>query len=791
MSRCVAPRFSLPRVALAAFVFVGATAAPALGVLGAPTLNAPAFTNATPYVATWTAVTGATTYDYEFNPGVCGAADPIPGGLTTGTLTHSEPFGAEGAYCFKVRAANAVPDTGPWIAKTTTYDHTAPPVPSATSVGLAPPLFAPTYNLSDTEPGVTFEWDFGGQTANGASAAQSTNALVGIYTFSARAKDTAGNVSPPTTISFELVAPPAPGITSGPADNAVLGQRPTFTLNANGAPGAAQRTWNFTGVPSGGGDTAALALSGADGAYTFTATQSINTRTSGTVVRHFTLDTTVPAVPTIGGGVADGTFTKVVPTFTLSGAGAGPGSQETYDWILEGPTPVAGVTQTVDLGTLADGAYTLKARLVDVAGNKSAFAVRLFTLDRQKPTIPTLTPDLATIVNKPPTGTIGGGGEPIVSSRWQLDDAPILVGPSFSTVGLGDGSHTLRAWITDRAGNESDPLVRIFKLDRLAPNPPDIGPIPGSTNRVPTVTITSIAGQKIQWTLTGPKAVQGDGVSPLQPSLGTLPDGDYTLSATTTSPAGNLSGASSTSFRLDRVVPSAPKILTKPSSEGGDTEAVFSWQGEPGGSYSWIVGFGDLTIKGPVTTRETSVKLPKLEGGLYTFKVAQTDAAGNQGPNSDLANFAVFKTANSSIPRIKSTGKPSVAATKTATKVTAKKPKIPTFGPLYPKAGKPVRLGTGTLQWRYRSGRLAELFNVQIFDEGGAKVYSVFPTGQSIKVPRSVLKVDKKYYWQVWPYWGKARGYAPKPLGVSSFNVARPAASKRLPAERPQHKRNG
>ena len=773
---------------------VGATATPALGVLGATTITAPTLTNLSPYVASWTAVAGATLYEYEFAPGVCGASDPVVVSGTTAALIRSLTPPADGAHCFKVRATDAVPgNAGPWAAKTTTYDHTRPPAPVVTPAVLGALLFAPTFTLNDSEGGVTYDWNFGGQAGNGPTAAQTATAPVASYSFSATAKDAAGNLSFPTVVPFQLVAPPAPSITGGPADNAVVGQRPTFTLGANGAPAAADRTWNFAGPSNftGGGDAAALALTGADGTYTFTATQAINGRVSAPVTSHFTLDTTVPAVPTIGGGVADGTFTKVIPTFTLGGAGAGPGSQETYDWILEGPTPVAGVTQTVDLGTLADGAYTLKARLVDVAGNKSAYAVRLFTLDRQKPTIPTLTPDLATIVNRPPTGTIGGGGEPVVSSRWQLDDAPILVGPSFSTVGLGDGSHTLRAWITDRAGNESDPLVRIFKLDRLAPNPPDIGPIPGSTNRVPTVTITSIAGQKIQWTLTGPKAVQGDGVSPLQPSLGTLPDGDYTLSATTTSPAGNLSGASSTSFRLDRVVPSAPKILTKPSSEGGDTEAVFSWQGEPGGSYSWIVGFGDLTIKGPVTTRETSVKLPKLDGGLYTFKVAQTDAAGNQGPNSELANFAVFKTANSSIPRIKSTGKPSVNATKTATKVTAKKPKIPTFGPLYPKAGRPVRLGTGTLQWRYRSGRLAELFNVQIFDEGGAKVYSVFPTGQSIKVPRSVLKVDQKYYWQVWPYWGKARGYAPKPLGVSSFNVARPTASKRLPAERPQHKRNG
>ena len=541
MSVFLAPQRIRRAVAVAACTVLSTMAAPALGELPGTLITAPLATRDTPIAPTWISVLGATDYEYEFYAGACSAVDlgsptgTVPAPTTTVNLTPA----ADGLYCIRVRGVQLglgliVVDAGPWAQASVTFDTVPPTAPVITGGQPASqPWLTATFSLATSEPAAKFNWNFGSsQVSNGATAVQNLDAPTGPYTFTVTAKDPAGNVSPASVRVFGLQAPPAPTITSGPPAGSHLVGPPTFTLD--GVSGSIRR-WSFNpGGAQGVSNTATLSNATETG-YTLSATQAFGPRVSAPVTRNFTISSAPPAV---GGGVPDGTATKLIPSFGLSGAGSG----ETYQWVLDGPTAVTGNSSGVDLGQIADGDYTLKARIADSIGNSTAYVTRTFTLDRQKPTVPAVTPDIIAIVNKPPAGTIGGGGEPIISSRWQVDDAAVQVGPSFSTVGLPDGNHTLKAWVTDRAGNESEPLVRAFKLDRLAPNPPDIGPVPGFTNRVPVVTITSVAGQKIQWTLTGPKTLQGEGLSPLQPNFGPLTDGDYTLSATTTSPAGNLSG---------------------------------------------------------------------------------------------------------------------------------------------------------------------------------------------------------------------------------------------------------
>src|SRR5437899_79574 len=92
---------------------------------------------------------------------------------------------------------------------------------------------------------------------------------------------------------------------------------------------------------------------------------------------------------------------------------------------------------------------------------------------------------------------------------------------------------------------------------------------------------------------------------------------------------------------------------------------------------------------------------------------------------------------------------------------------------LRPSAGAALRVRTPLLRWRGRPGGTV-LFNLQIFDAKGKKVFKAFPRGQSFRVPAGVLKPGKRYFWRVWAWFGPVRKFSPRPLGVSYFEFKAP-----------------
>ena len=101
---------------------------------------------------------------------------------------------------------------------------------------------------------------------------------------------------------------------------------------------------------------------------------------------------------------------------------------------------------------------------------------------------------------------------------------------------------------------------------------------------------------------------------------------------------------------------------------------------------------------------------------------------------------------------------------------------IKPYGPLFPGAGLVVsRRSQLELRWTYRAARKSRLFNVQVFDASGKKIYSAFPRQTRFVLPTGLAKRGRRLYWQVWPYW-ESGGYARKPLGVSYLDISRTIA---------------
>ena len=149
--------------------------------------------------------------------------------------------------------------------------------------------------------------------------------------------------------------------------SAVLG---TTTTNGSG-------TWNFTPIGL------------ADGAHTFTATQTDLAGNTVTAMLSFTLDTTAPMVSF---GLVSDTGSSASDGITSNPAIKGTGDANTAVTIKEGST-VLGTTTTDGTGAwsltptgFSDGAHTLTATQTDLAGNTGTATLSL-TLDRAAPAL--------------------------------------------------------------------------------------------------------------------------------------------------------------------------------------------------------------------------------------------------------------------------------------------------------------------------------------------------------------------------------------------------------------------
>ena len=752
--------------------------------LAAPTapLATPLLSSVATRNISWTAPVadpgcGITGYEVTVRRGATVNSGPT---AVAGTSTTISLTGGDGTFTYTVHAVQGEPTPIPIIptcvlpsipgpgnesvaSPTMTLDTTPPGVtisggPSVSPTNATGPF---GFTIATLDPTASISWTYSGTPASGATGTATVNAPSdGTYTLTAKATDAALNASTISrSFTIDRTPPPVPTISGGPGNGSLVNAVPPgYSLSSSGA---VSFTWTLAGPSPKSATTGGAVALGAisDGNYSLTAVarDALGNQSANSAARTFTLDRIAPPAPSIL-GIADGAVVNIVPSFDLGNSEVG----VDFSWTLSGPANRSGASDNVDLSPLpADGAYTLRATVKDGAGNTSNEATRTFRLDRQAPSAPTITPEILSVMNAPPVTTIAGGGEP-VSYRWQLDGGPAKTTTAVNLTGLSDGDHTLVAWSIDAAGNESARTNRPFKLDRLAPDPPQVSPVGAAVSSVPSVTITAARGTTISWALTGARALSGQGVSPLNPSFGNLPDGEYTLVARARTAAGNTSAPTTVNFRIDTQAPSAPAIMSGPASDRGGPKPSFVWAGEAGGSFVWQITRGDLVVQGPSTTPERSVRVAELLTGRFIFHVQQLDAAGNLGPESQFA----FAIRNRSVAG-KVAGRPLLAAP---------------YGQLFPKAGHTI---TGrsqlVLSWAYPPGKKSRLFNVQVFDENGKKIHSAFPRKNRFRIPAALAKPGRRLYWQVWPYWG-TRGYARKPLGVSYVNISRKLT--KLAAER-------
>ncbi|WNG16627.1 adventurous gliding motility protein AgmC [Cystobacter fuscus] len=367
-----------------------------------------------------------------------------------------------------------------------------------------------------------------------------------------------------------------------------------------------------------------------------------------------------------GTAEANSTLTLVLTTGTTSTTYTVP-VDASGNWSLNAPT----------LPTLPDGSYSVTVTTTNTAGDTSPPATSTFTVDTTAPAAPVIvTPPNGAVLNTSPTA-ISGTAEanttlslvlttgttsttytvPVdASGNWSLNS------PTLPT--LPDGSYTVTATTRDAAGNTSPPsLPSTFTVDTVAPaapvivTPPNGAPlgasptaISGTAEANTTLSLVLTTGTT-STTYTVPVDASGNW-SLNSPTLPTLPDGSYTVTATTRDAAGNTSPPSLPStFTVDTVAPAAPVIVTpRNGAVLSASPAAISGTAEANTTLSLVLTTGttSTTYTVPVDASGnwslTGPTLPTLGNGSYTATATTRDAAGNTSPPSTPSTFKIDNT---------------------------------------------------------------------------------------------------------------------------------------------------
>lgn len=413
------------------------------------------------------------------------------------------------------------------------------------------------------------------------------------------------------------------------------------------------------------------------------------------------LDDIAPAAPTgVTGPVATQdttpTLTFAVDATSLGGAAAVAGDRLTVFTVAgtAPPIPIASHVLTVaevaageaaiTLPALADGAYTLQARVSDRVGLESGLsAPRALRVDTQSPLAPVVLPvagdDIIGTADVA-TAAISGGSEPgatitISFSGVQRTATASSTGSwshsltSADLAIMGQGSETIAVVATDAAGNVSGSTTREIDVDTVAPSATvvigqvvnDLGIAVANGQSTPdntlelrgTVSGTLGAGEQVSifesGVLLGTTSAFGGAWSFQTPSLANNRFNEFT--ARVVDAAGN-TGAPSAAYRVDVAAPvpftqaligTPPGVVAigQPTVNGTVTQPL-----APGESV-WLYDAGARTADAVTFTDETNwtYTLPDLGEGVRRLRAVVEDSTGNQGVPSAETVLTIDTTA--------------------------------------------------------------------------------------------------------------------------------------------------
>jgi hypothetical protein len=286
----------------------------------------------------------------------------------------------------------------------------------------------------------------------------------GPHTFETRAADLAGNVSAwrLQTVRIDTVQPA--DTSAMPAAGAWTNTRSFVMTGSDASPGSGVATVEYQ---IDGGSTLTVADGGtvtlpSDGAHTIWHRVIDGAgQASPATLSSLKVDTVLPANTSAAAPTAWQTTTGV--SLPLTGTDALSGVDHA-EWRVDGGT----ITASSPAVVAADGVQLLETRIVDRAGNASAWRGETVKIDRTPPVNTTPVPAGGwqnTSFNASVAGTDATSG--VAGVEWKLDGGATVTTPSVSI--STSGAHTLLSRIKDIAGNYSAWRSDGVGIDKVVP----------------------------------------------------------------------------------------------------------------------------------------------------------------------------------------------------------------------------------------------------------------------------------------------------------------------------------
>ena len=637
------------------------------------------------------------------------ASDPAPGGvqlvefqLTTsgGAFTDpsfdsdsSTPYTgslvttahADGLYDIRTFTSDVSGNSTASAPVTIRIDNTLPTgsvTAPAAGANLRGSTVALTSNSADAGSGVdTVQFQrspAGAGTWTNEGATFDTTAVAdGLYDLRVVTTDNAGNAftSGVTTVRVDNTLPT--GSVTSPATAADV--RGTITLTSNSADaGSGVATVQFQRSPIGLGTWTNQAASWnttlqADGQYDLrvvTTDNAGNAFTSSTVT--IRVDNTAPT----GSITAPATGAEIgVPPVSLTSDSADVGGSGVDTVVFERSPATAGTWTATAASwntasgpdSVTDGAYDLRVKTTDKAGNSFTSAVVTVLVDHTAPvTSAALAPGSPSNAPVTVSFTAGdGSGSGVSTTSYRVDGGTLLQGSSVIVSAPGDhsndGSHLVEFFSTDEVGNVETMKSTTVVIDTTAPsgtpgNPGDF--LRGIANLTYSTTATDVSSVQFQFSPASAGAWSNIGAAdlslPYEASWTTnlVADGPYDIRVVVTDSVGNVANELLPNLpkTVDNTAPSgsvtspAPAAfvsgsinVTATGTDGATPPAsgvsAVRFEIKPFGAGAFTV-FGTQTVPTVGSTYTQSLPTGSYADGPADLQVVVTDVAGNEATSA-------------------------------------------------------------------------------------------------------------------------------------------------------------
>jgi len=433
---------------------------------------------------------------------------------------------------------------------------------------------------------------------------------------------------PQPTVTVDGTPPPAPTISSAPADptnssSASFGfvdgdATATFRCRLDGAAySVCASPMSYTGL--------------SEGLHTFTVKAVDDAgNESSAVSRSWTIDLTPPPPPTL---------TSAPPSVTASTSASFAFTDDdttaTYQCRLDGAA-FAACTSPKAYAGLAAGNHVFDVKARDPAGNESALKTHAWTIDLINPVV---TIDPATQPHDPTNGTAASFA--FTSTKLGSTFACELDGAGFTPCtspaaysGLSDRRHRFAVRATDPLGTTGPATVWEWTVDTVAPAAPAVDSAPRSPTNAKSATFLFHGVETgLQHACRLDGAAFAACASPA--SYGNLADGAHTFAVRSTDAAGNTGPTSTRGWVVD-TRPPRTTITGGPQAVSSTASASFTFgSSEASGFACSLDGSGFVPCSSP---RSYS----GLDDGAHTFRVRATDLAGNVDPAPPAYSWQVL-----------------------------------------------------------------------------------------------------------------------------------------------------